>query len=202
MSLPGDQLRIEVVPLPTDAREDDELNASLAHGRLSTDAMVRLCDRYALDAVLVGSVTAWRPYTPPHLGMRTQLVSVHSGAPIWAILGAPVLVLMLMDSGTGLILILTALLAVTLVAGVPIAFAMGIVAVTGLALSGLGFGMYFAVDLALVADVLPDKDSAAKDLGVFNIAAALPSSIAPAVTPAILSIGGGTPRLVYQHAGG
>ncbi len=77
--------RFEVVPLPADAREDDELNASLSRGRLSTEAMVRLCNRYALDGVLVGSVTAWRPYTPPHLGMRTQLVSVHSGAPVWAI---------------------------------------------------------------------------------------------------------------------
>lgn len=77
--------RFEVVPLPTDAREDDELNSSLARGRLSTDAMVRLCNRYSLDAVMVGSVTAWRPYTPPHLGMRTQLISVHSGAPIWAV---------------------------------------------------------------------------------------------------------------------
>jgi hypothetical protein len=77
--------RFEVVPLPSDAREDDELNRSMTHGRLSTEAMVRLCNRYALDGVLVGSVTAWRPYTPPHLGMRTQLVSVHSGAPIWAV---------------------------------------------------------------------------------------------------------------------
>lgn len=77
--------RFEVVPLPAEAREDDELNASLARGRLSTDAMVRLCDRYHLDGVFVGSVTAWRPYTPPHLGMRTQLLSVHSGAPIWAV---------------------------------------------------------------------------------------------------------------------
>jgi hypothetical protein len=77
--------RFEVVPLPSDAREDDELNRSMTHGRLSTEAMVRLCNRYALDGVLVGSVTAWRAYTPPHLGMRTQLVSVHSGAPIWAV---------------------------------------------------------------------------------------------------------------------
>lgn len=77
--------RFEVVPLPGDAREDDELNASLSRGRLSTDAMVRLCNRYHLDGVFVGSVTAWRPYTPPHLGMRTQLISVHSGAPIWAV---------------------------------------------------------------------------------------------------------------------
>jgi len=77
--------RFEVVPLPADAREDDELNSSLARGRLSTDAMVRLCERYHLDGVFVGSVTAWRPYTPPHLGMRTQLLSVHSGAAVWAV---------------------------------------------------------------------------------------------------------------------
>jgi MFS family permease len=46
-----------------------------------------------------------------------------------------------------------------------------------------------AVDLALVADVLPDKDNAAKDLGVFNIAGALPFALAPAIAPAILAIG-------------
>lgn len=77
--------RFEVVPLPEEAREDDELNASLHRGRVSTEAMVRLCERYALDGVLVGTVTAWRAYTPPHLGMRTQLISVHSGATVWAV---------------------------------------------------------------------------------------------------------------------
>lgn len=77
--------RFEVVPLPTEAREDEELNFSLSRGRLSTDAMVRLCNRYSLDGLFVGSVTSWRPYTPPHLGLRTQLLSVHSGAPVWAV---------------------------------------------------------------------------------------------------------------------
>jgi TolB-like protein len=77
--------RFEVVPLPAEAREDNELNASIHRGRLSTDAMVRLCERYALDGLLVGTVTAWRAYQPPHLGMRTQLISVHSGATIWAV---------------------------------------------------------------------------------------------------------------------
>ena len=56
----------------------------------------------------------------------------------------------------------------------------------GMAISGLGFGMYMAVDLALVADVLPNKDNAAKDLGVLNIAGALPFTVAPALAPAIL----------------
>src|SRR5712692_8130085 len=44
----------------------------------------------------------------------------------------------------------------------------------GMAISGLGFGVYLAVDLALVVDVLPNLGTAAKDLGVFNIAGALP----------------------------
>jgi hypothetical protein len=35
------------------------------------------------------------------------------------------------------------------------------------------------VDLALVIEVLPNPDDAAKDLGVFNIANAGPQSVAP-----------------------
>ena len=70
----------------------------------------------------------------------------------------------------------------------------------GVAISGLGFGMYVAVDLALVADVLPNKDNA-KDLGVFNIANALLYSVAPAVAPAILAVGGGSYGLLYAVAG-
>ena len=71
----------------------------------------------------------------------------------------------------------------------------------GMAISGLGFGMYMAVDLALVADVLPDKDNAAKDLGVFNMAGALPFSIAPAIAPAILAVGSGSYGVLYAVAG-
>jgi MFS family permease len=71
----------------------------------------------------------------------------------------------------------------------------------GMAIAGLGFGIYMAVDLALVADVLPDKASTAKDLGVLNIAGALPFSVAPAIAPAILAIGGGSYGVLYAVAG-
>jgi MFS family permease len=55
---------------------------------------------------------------------------------------------------------------------------------------GLGIGAYFAVDLALITDVLPDKDhKAAKDMGIFNIANSLPQSVAPAIAPFFLAIG-------------
>jgi len=71
----------------------------------------------------------------------------------------------------------------------------------GMAIGGLGFGTYMAVDLALVADVLPDKDHVAKDLGVLNIAGALPFAIAPALAPVILAIGGGSYGALYMVAG-
>ena len=71
----------------------------------------------------------------------------------------------------------------------------------GMAIGGLGFGVYVAVDLALAADVLPDKASAAKDLGVFNIAGALPFSLAPAIAPAILAIADGGYGVLYAVAG-
>jgi MFS family permease len=72
--------------------------------------------------------------------------------------------------------------------------------VVAVALSGLGFGLYFAVDLALVADVLPDPNNTAKDLGVFNYAGALPFTIAPALAPGILAIGGGSYGFLYGVA--
>jgi MFS family permease len=71
----------------------------------------------------------------------------------------------------------------------------------GMAVGGVGFGMYMAVDLALVVDVLPDPDQAAKDLGVFNIAGALPFALAPAVAPAVLAAGGGSYRVLFSVAG-
>lgn len=54
----------------------------------------------------------------------------------------------------------------------------------------IGIGMYYAIDLALVAAVLPDPENSAKDMGVFQIAGSLPQSLAPAIAPVFLAIGG------------
>jgi MFS family permease len=58
-----------------------------------------------------------------------------------------------------------------------------------------------AVDLALVADVLPDTDNNAKNLGVMNIAGAFPSSIAPAIASVILAISSGSYTMLFAVAG-
>jgi MFS family permease len=97
------------------------------------------------------------------------------------------------------------------VAGASVVYGAGLVLVAvahslagflvGMAVGGLGFGLYMAVDLALVADVLPDAASAAKDLGVLNVAGALPFSLAPAIAPAVLAAGGGSYPVLYAVAG-
>ncbi|MBE9914999.1 MFS transporter [Paenibacillus donghaensis] len=58
------------------------------------------------------------------------------------------------------------------------------------AIIGLGAGCFTAVDMALVARILPRKEDAAKDFGLMNVANALPQSIVPAIAPLLLGIGG------------
>ncbi len=53
-------------------------------------------------------------------------------------------------------------------------------------ISGFGFGMFQAVDTALMSQVLPSAKSFAKDLGVVNIAATLPQALAPAIAGAVI----------------
>ena len=60
-------------------------------------------------------------------------------------------------------------------------------------LLGLGFGIYWAVALALLTQVLPAAADRAKDLGVVNIANSLPQVVAPVLaTPILAHLGGYT----------
>ncbi|MGO2096794.1 MAG: MFS transporter, partial [Candidatus Microbacterium stercoravium] len=56
--------------------------------------------------------------------------------------------------------------------------------------AGFGFGMFQAVDTALMSEVLPSAKSFAKDLGVVNIAATLPQTLAPGLAGAIVLLFG------------
>lgn len=85
--------------------------------------------------------------------------------------------------------------AATVVFGIGTAMLVQVDGVTGFyvaeAVLGLGYGMYIGVDLALVVDLLPDPDNAAKDLGVFNIANAGPQALAPGLAGLLVSTGNG-----------
>jgi MFS family permease len=59
----------------------------------------------------------------------------------------------------------------------------------GLLIIGLAQGTYFAVDLALVADVLPDRlRNAGKDMGLITVATQLPASVVTVIAPLLLAI--------------
>jgi MFS family permease len=72
----------------------------------------------------------------------------------------------------------------------------------GIALTGMGHGVYEGVNLALVTEVLPDRARhAAKDLGLLNITNTLPQVVAPLAAPAILALSGGDYMLLFLVAG-
>ncbi|MGW1509372.1 MFS transporter [Streptomyces sp. NPDC002394] len=66
-------------------------------------------------------------------------------------------------------------------------------ALVAAAVLGAGYGVYLAVDQALVTQVLPEAADRAKDLGVINIANSGPQVLAPALAaPVIAHLGGYT----------
>jgi MFS family permease len=62
-------------------------------------------------------------------------------------------------------------------------------------LFGAGYGVYLAVDTALITQVLPAASDRAKDLGVINIATAAPQVLGPAMAAPIVTHLGGYPAL-------
>ncbi|MCL8014666.1 MFS transporter [Streptomyces sp. AS02] len=67
------------------------------------------------------------------------------------------------------------------------------------ALLGVGLGVFMSVDFALMTDVLPEARDRGKDLGVINVANALPQVAAPALAAPIVTHLGGY-RMLYLVA--
>ncbi len=74
-------------------------------------------------------------------------------------------------------------------------------AFAGAVILGIGFGIYTAVDFAMITQVLPTAEGRAKDLGVINIANALPQVLAPGVAAIVLGLGFGYSTLYVLAAG-
>ncbi len=73
-------------------------------------------------------------------------------------------------------------------------------AVVAAAILGAGFGVYLAVDFALCTEVLPAAAARAKDLGVINIANALPQVFAPFLGTFLVARAGGYTTLYLGSA--
>ncbi|WP_375387043.1 MFS transporter [uncultured Amnibacterium sp.] len=64
---------------------------------------------------------------------------------------------------------------------------------------GIGQGVYFSVDIALVTQILPDPTNPAKDLGIMNLASTLPMAVTPLIAPVVLAIGALSPAPPDQN---
>jgi len=74
------------------------------------------------------------------------------------------------------------------------------VAMVAAAVLGGGYGIYLAVDAALITQVLPAATGRAKDLGIINIANSAPQVLAPALAAPVVAGLGGYPVLYVLTA--
>jgi MFS family permease len=74
------------------------------------------------------------------------------------------------------------------------------VAIVAAAVMGGGFGVYIAIDAALITQVLPKATDRAKDLGMINIASSAPQVLGPALSAPIVVHLGGYPTLYAATA--
>ncbi|ANF31190.1 MFS transporter [Leifsonia xyli] len=74
------------------------------------------------------------------------------------------------------------------------------VAFVAAALLGLGYGCFLSVDQALATQVLPDPETRGKDLGIMNIALAVPQAVAPLFGAMIVAALGGFAGLFVLSA--
>ncbi|MGY4960483.1 MFS transporter [Streptomyces sp. 900105245] len=76
-------------------------------------------------------------------------------------------------------------------------------AIVAAAVLGVGFGVFTSVDFALMTDVLPKALDRGKDLGVINVANALPQVAAPALAaPIVTHLGGYRALYLFSAAVG
>ncbi|GAA1939758.1 MFS transporter [Nocardioides marmoribigeumensis] len=72
--------------------------------------------------------------------------------------------------------------------------------VAGAVVLGAGFGVFTAVDYAVMTEVLPTAEDSGRDLGVINVAASLPQVFSPVLAGALVSSGAGYPGLYLLAA--
>ncbi|MBZ4486547.1 MFS transporter [Microbacterium sp. cx-55] len=87
------------------------------------------------------------------------------------------------------------------VGAVLMAFAVDVpLIVTAVLVLGVGYGLFLAVDVAIVTDALPDPRTRATLLGVANIASTLPQVLAPVIAAPVVTSLGGYPALYAATA--
>jgi len=78
---------LETIAAPQD---DDKLGAEAGlwrRGCVRPETIIQAQKRYRADAFLFGTITHYKPYDPPMLGVKVQMISARSGLVLWAATG-------------------------------------------------------------------------------------------------------------------
>ena len=90
-------------------------------------------------------------------------------------------------SGRRKVYVIASTVVMAVAAGMLAFFPVFATAVVAALILGLGYGMYLAVDQALITQVLPRAIDRGRDLGVINIANAAPQVLAPVIAAPIVT---------------
>ncbi len=74
------------------------------------------------------------------------------------------------------------------------------IAMVAAAFLGIGYGSFMSVDQALATQVLPDRHTRGKDLGIMNVAMAVPQAVGPLLGAIIVAAAGGFTALFVAAA--
>ena len=98
-------------------------------------------------------------------------------------------------SGRRKVFVVAATLVMSVAAIILIGTTTLLLAMVAALILGLGYGVYLAVDQALITQVLPNAEDRARDLGVINIANSAPQVLAPVIAAPLVTALGGYPTL-------
>lgn len=75
--------RFDVMALPPEARGEWLHDQARRSGLFPRDVLLSLLQKYSADALVHASLTRFRAYKPPALGLRAGMVSTHTGKVVW-----------------------------------------------------------------------------------------------------------------------
>lgn len=141
-------------------------------------------------------VFSYKLYTlQDYVGLGDQAVTVlpmMAGASILGLLSTTLIAGRLSDRvGRRKIFVVVSALVVAGAVLIPLALPTTLGILLMAAIGGMGYGCFQAVDTALISEVLPQKTSFAKDLGVVNMAVTLPQVLAPSIAGLVVLASGG-----------
>lgn len=77
-------LLCDVIPAPVD---DERLMAEIGlwkSGRVDPDSLIAAQKTYGADAFVFGTLTQYKPYDPPIMGIKVRMLSARTGDVLWA----------------------------------------------------------------------------------------------------------------------